>query len=64
MTKQQEQPHVDQLYFDGSAEPNPGGRMGAGHVCAKVSNSQNCDVLLVVGTPAVRRHAWKLFACL
>jgi hypothetical protein len=30
MTKQQEQPHVDQLYFDGSAEPNPGGRMGAG----------------------------------
>jgi len=27
--KQEHQP-VDQLYFDGSAEPNPGGRMGAG----------------------------------
>src|SRR5215467_13241491 len=30
MTNKQAQQRVDQLYFDGSAEPNPGGRMGAG----------------------------------
>ena len=31
MTKQRgQQEPLDQLYFDGSAEPNPGGRMGAG----------------------------------
>jgi ribonuclease HI len=27
---QQQQQSIDQLSFDGSAEPNPGGRMGAG----------------------------------
>src|SRR5215469_14835337 len=28
--RQQQLQSADQLYFDGSAEPNPGGRMGAG----------------------------------
>ena len=30
MTYKQQETTVDQLSFDGSAEPNPGGRMGAG----------------------------------
>ena len=30
MTNKQQETTADQLYFDGSAEPNPGGRMGAG----------------------------------
>ena len=30
MTNKQQEATADQLYFDGSAEPNPGGRMGAG----------------------------------
>jgi hypothetical protein len=29
-TRQQQFQSADQLAFDGSAEPNPGGRMGAG----------------------------------
>jgi hypothetical protein len=30
MTNKQQEATADQLYFDGSSEPNPGGRMGAG----------------------------------
>jgi ribonuclease HI len=30
MTNKQQETARDQLFFDGSAEPNPGGRMGAG----------------------------------
>ena len=30
MTNKHQEATTDQLYFDGSAEPNPGGRMGAG----------------------------------